>query len=221
MNVSGKYDLIFSLGGSCASTLQIKKFRQLQNLSLPFDWLFHISPETLPTLAELFKTNFAQWLRRENLILLQDGERGGSELIHQYRCAYTGFRFIHDFETSADDDQEYAQVKAKYDRRIQRLYDIMDKSRRVLAVIDVRYNLQVTDLKQLKMAVERAFPNTSFTVVGLRFSAEQPSSFYQNEIALLEITRNRNIDDYDYKQKTWSFLETVELSNKGKLLQKF
>ena len=51
--MGNSYDLIFSLGGSCAVAKQMI-FKGLRTESLPFDWVFHMENSTLDYLCKGF-----------------------------------------------------------------------------------------------------------------------------------------------------------------------
>ena len=106
-----KYDLIFSLGGSCATAKQLK-MNGLRNASYPFDWLFCLNDRHLKYLIKAFQTDFHDWLLYENLRELTTEERGDSKCF-QYCDEAIGYNFIHDFHKPKEDITEYTEVKDK------------------------------------------------------------------------------------------------------------
>lgn len=71
-----EYDLIFSLGGSCAAACQLKQ-RGLRPCSLPLDYTFFWhSAKPLRMLAKCLDENFSHFLLKENLEELKGKERG-------------------------------------------------------------------------------------------------------------------------------------------------
>ena len=130
------YDLIVSLGGSCAEANQLK-VRGLRLVSLPFDWIFTKDPAFLGRLAVCFKEDFVNWMKPENLMEVDSGERNPKAAKYQYRDTYTGYCFIHDF---LGPKEEYGEkVRNKYRRRIERLYERLHQAKIIALCFDAGF----------------------------------------------------------------------------------
>ena len=109
------YDFVVSLGYDCHCATMLRKCG-LRSCSSPLDWL---TAAPLETRLKLVETRFAGFLEKGN---------------DHYEDTATGLRFFHDFRETLPFDESYSQVKAKYDRRIARLYDNVGKSKKTLFV---------------------------------------------------------------------------------------
>lgn len=215
-----EYDLIFSLGGSCATTNQLKLLRNLQFCSFPFDWLFHRSVKTMIYFQEFLKTDFKNFLIRENMELLIDEERGNSPLEHQYRCRLSGYSYIHDFNNSIENETEYKAVKKKYSRRLKRLFKYIKKSKKILLILDAMYPIEIDCLKPILDILKARFPNKEFNLICLNFSSESDTIIKQDNILIYKVKKRLNKQCFEEKLPEWSFLDKIKLSEEGCLMQK-
>ena len=94
-----KFDLIFSLGGSCMASKQLRK-KGLQFLSFPFYWLFQVDNSHIQSLITIFQEDFINFLGSNSLVKLVGNKRGTFDLENQYKDINNGFRFIHGFKDS-------------------------------------------------------------------------------------------------------------------------
>lgn len=124
-NKNKKFDLIFSIGGSCASASQLK-YRNLRYCSLLFDWFFTRSEMPFLRLCECFKSDFKDFFLQKNLVELFGDERGKDSGGHfQCKDTYSENRAIHLFNKPASDNSEYKRVKKILNNRIKRLYKLI------------------------------------------------------------------------------------------------
>lgn len=128
-----EYDLIVSLGGSCAVAYQLQ-CRDLRRTTSPFDWLFSVSPSVLGALADCIRTDFSNWMKRENLILLEKSEMRAGASDVQYSDSATGYRFVHDFSKSRE--KEFDDVSEKYKRRIRGLCNSLKVAKTICLCYD-------------------------------------------------------------------------------------
>lgn len=136
------YDLIFSLGGSCATASQLNK-RELRFCSLPLDYVFFSHSGTaIRNLADAFDNGFQYFLLKENLRELKEDERGRESDKMQYIDTATQYKWIHHFQRSIEEAGAYNQVKEKIDRRIKRLLSFLAQSNRVLAILDTAFDIE-------------------------------------------------------------------------------
>ena len=105
------YDFCFGCGFSCGVT-QALRAANLQFASLPFDWT---ATPSFPRAARIAAADFAHWLDREDLELIDVRHSGINRRIYFNRR--TGFGFVHDFSLFKSPDDAYAEVAAKYERR--------------------------------------------------------------------------------------------------------
>ena len=150
------YDLIIGLGPACSCTMSLRK-AGLQHLSFPFDW---ITPKANTPEYEADLVHRADWIVREfeDWLRAEDLKRFERPADHPKDCYFNdrlNLLFIHDFPIGSDFTAEFPKVKAKYDRRIGRLLDLIRGSKRVLLLRVDRPDLAVrTRLEDCKAAVK-------------------------------------------------------------------
>lgn len=124
-----KFDLIVSLGEDCACSSYLRRFA-LQECSFPFDWLTNAA---LSMRIQLLENDFDIFLKKENLHMIP------RPVVSDVHCDYyedkkTTLYFYHDFPIGIDLEESFSSVKEKYNRRIQRLYKMVNTSKKVLFV---------------------------------------------------------------------------------------
>ncbi|MBQ0031408.1 MAG: hypothetical protein KBT68_01260 [bacterium] len=132
--LSAKYDFVCSIGCDCGCAWHLIKSR-LRLASYPFDW---IGTWTIGMtgVAELVDRDFEGFLKMENLRKAANPPRGPHD-DHEhdyYRDLVVGVDFVHDFLTDVPLEETYPAVRDKFDRRIDRFYRSLRKSRRTLLV---------------------------------------------------------------------------------------
>ena len=138
-----KFDLIVSIGEDCACTSYLRRFN-LQDYSFPFDWL---TKATFETRINLLINNFENFLNKESLQHLTKPVGVNVDNEHDYyQDINLGFYFYHDFKSNEPFDEEYINVKNKYERRIKRLYQCIEEVNNILFVWWSRDKHQDEDL---------------------------------------------------------------------------
>lgn len=113
-----KFDFICSIGEDCACSLYIRKFR-LQNASYPFDWL---TKATFQTRLNLILNEFEDFLNISYFKFLPKTQKITDTRCDYYENQKLDLYFYHDFLRDTPFDQAFPEVKAKYERRIERFY---------------------------------------------------------------------------------------------------
>lgn len=125
-----EYDFVASIGYDCHCATMLRKLG-LRSCSSPLDWL---TAAPLETRLRLVETRFAGFLEKANMRRLEKEPGAPGKGNDHYEDSATGLRFFHDFRETLPFDESYAQVSAKYKRRIARLYDNVGKAKRTLFV---------------------------------------------------------------------------------------
>lgn len=207
------YDLFCSLGGSCASSHQLKE-RRLRVASLPFDWLFCTDDRTLENLTECFRCDFGNWLLRGNLRELAPEERGQSK-IFQCKDLATGYRFIHDFHRDPAAGDEYDEVKAKYDRRIQRLYEFLNAASRIAFLFDAGFPVDLDRVQALRHLLQEKFGSgKTFDFYIAEFSSAAPGVEKRDGITVFRYGHDKHNYLYMNKSFEFAFLDDMQLSGR-------
>ncbi len=125
-----EYDFVASIGYDCHCATMLRKLG-LRSCSSPLDWL---TAAPLETRLRLVETRFAGFLEKANMRRLEKEPDAPGKGNDHYEDSATGLRFFHDFRETLPFDESYAQVSAKYKRRIARLYDNVGNATRTLFV---------------------------------------------------------------------------------------
>ena len=114
-----KFEKILSLGHACDAAHQIRRhFHQTE--AYPFDWL----TTPLSGLMQLIENDFALFL-----------DEGHLTPAGKYLCETKyGVRFLHEFPDPNRFRENLDEVRAKYQRRIQRWWSVMESGGRLLFV---------------------------------------------------------------------------------------
>ena len=157
-----KYDLAFGCGFSCGVTQALRE-ADMQFASFPFDWT---ATPSFPRAARMVATDFAHWMDRDDLELVDVRHSGINKRIYLNRR--TGFGFVHDFSLFMAEDDAFAFESAKYARRIDRFGKALAASRRVLAVCaecPLLGPLKAETLAETKRIFETRYRNAAFDLV--------------------------------------------------------
>lgn len=208
-----KFDLIVSLGEDCACTSYLRRFN-LQEYSYPFDWLTKASFQTR---IELLVNNFENFLQKENMLPMQKPSQGLVDENHDYyKDQVFDFYFYHDFKSNIKFDDEFIQVKNKYERRIKRLYQNIEQSKNILFVWWSRdkhqdENVIIDSYKKL----EKKFVNKKVYLLVIEPSQNHTTKYMCNNQVLIE-----RFDNVSYKHNSkWN--ETMgNEKNNNKIFQK-
>lgn len=213
-----QYDLIFSLGGSCASTLQMSS-RNLRCVSLPFDWLMHPNYKQFDALMHGFTHGFDTWLQDKNLTELSADERGNSNKA-QYKDTLTDFWYLHDYKRHVIDDPKLgANVRKKYARRFKRLDHFLSRARTTLLLLDVQYGIDPEMVKELLLALQTKYPKNHFDIIIQSFNIERTerhTEYPALNITINHIPRVKNDSDFLNTNADWAFLDSYGLTLWGR-----
>lgn len=206
-----EYDLACSLGGSCASAHNLF-YRKMRYVSLPFDWLFLVEQKTIEKLIECFNNDFSNFLLKENLEELKGEERGNAGKYYQYKDKATGYRFIHFFDKPITNENSYKKVKEKFDKRIQRLYSLIEKSESILFLLDIKFPIDLDLIKRLENTLIEKFGNKKMDFVILEFNSTDDDIYLKDNVTVYKIKREINLYDFNETNFEWAFLDNIKIS---------
>lgn len=163
--------IIIPIGGNCSAAAAVS-WHGLRKVAYPFDW--NITP--FAALYSLIENDFADFLKKENLILSEDETRV-IDVVY-------GVQFVHDFPIYSNNDSpnlvgegaigqghiraeflDYVDiVREKYLRRIQRVRDAFNSNMRVILVRDSgdTHKDQAVNLYNL---IKTKFPDLDLTLI--------------------------------------------------------
>jgi len=189
-----KYDFIFGTGGSCRCSMGLRE-AGLQLLSFPYDW--NPGPDFVCR-CEYLADGFPNWIDRDLLELTNPEEKENH--LH-YRNVKTGFTFIHDFHAKHIFDEQYPLVKERYERRIARFFNQIERSSKILViwvnVVDDPYQLDVIGAAKGREFLRCRWPNKQIDVLVMNYKEGIP--FAQAES---EENDGIRVVSFDYKDRS-------------------
>lgn len=123
------YDLIYSIGASCACAGYMKK-HFLRTFSGPLDWLTNT---TLETNTNFIINDFNDFLNIEDFEYIGKNPKP-EQNCDEYKNTRTGLNFYHDFKSDIPFEESFRFVQEKYKRRISRFYEKIKSNERVLLI---------------------------------------------------------------------------------------
>ena len=151
---------VIPLGGTCSIAYQLKK-NNLRNEAYPFDW---IRINNFLVLANLIKSNFNNFLNYENFELIEYSEnfkinnKFGSYIYSNKIC-----KFYHDFDSKIN-DKNFLLFKEKHMRRIDRFYEKIKNSKKILFIREEIGNLRESKIKLFFNIISNLNPNLEFKI---------------------------------------------------------
>lgn len=128
--MSEKYELVFGIGAACLCSQALRK-SNLQFASYPFDWLYG---SNFSSRVQLLISDFKDFFEKEDIVFTGKTNNDPEKLCNIYENKKTGLFFPHDFPPAASFESFFPEVKKKYDRRIKRLLDSINKKHDILIV---------------------------------------------------------------------------------------
>lgn len=125
-----KYDLVFGIGAACSCSQMLRK-TGLQFSSYPFDWLYGTD---FSGRVDILTNDFKDFVNKEDLTFINATNGDKDNPCDVYNNVKNGITFNHDFPQGVPLEQSYPAVKAKYDRRIDRLLKRIERSENTLIV---------------------------------------------------------------------------------------
>jgi len=125
----GKYDGVFGLGLLCFTAIQLER-NNLRSYSGVLDWM---GSPILPDVSRLIRNRFEGFFDRDQLAYMGNA----SDKFYLIQDTQYNLYSNHDFaidHNSPEGLETYPAVKAKFDRRIERMLDKVAKGKRLLFV---------------------------------------------------------------------------------------
>ena len=132
-----KYNIIYSIGCDCATASYMNSVG-IRSYSGPFDWLTHADFETR---FNFMINDFKDFLNKSDLRPMPKPTQFPADKNNDYyENTRTGFYFWHDFPADKPFEDAFPEVKQKYERRINRFYEKIKNSKRVLLIWFSQYH---------------------------------------------------------------------------------
>lgn len=128
------YDMVISLGQNCHASMVLRNCGQ-QRYTYPLDWSAGILWDRcgvagLPGKVELICRHFQGAFEREDFVVF--GEPAPDSPHYWVKNLKTGLQYQHDFPVGKSVDEYFSVFREKYHRRIDRFYEEIDRSEKIL-----------------------------------------------------------------------------------------
>ena len=167
-----KYDFVFSLGSACLCSQSLRN-AGLQYASYPLDWVWG---GDMRMRTDLVVGGFDCWFEKADFQACPNPDAFGHE---PYVNRKTGMLFPHAYPKGVPIDECFPAVRERMDRQVARLYDRLEKSRRVLIVWigDTRDKKGVSrdDVEYCLKSFSRRWPNDAFEMLALDLAPGVPA----------------------------------------------
>lgn len=170
MSGKEKYDFICSLGGNCAAAHNLL-YKNLRTVALPFDWTYFNSDEAVYRLADGFRDDFKNYALISNFKELPVNSEHADRI--QYEDDYGKIVWANHFSYNEDREKNYREVKEKLDRRFQRLVDFVKKSKKILFLFSVSFEIKPEAFLNLITVLNKIYPDKLFKIRVLSFGAKK------------------------------------------------
>lgn len=179
------YDYVVSLGGSCYTAVLLRNLN-LQGATNVFDWsVGEIGVGGFSGKIDLICNHFA------NAFVLDDLEKffypDTRIPTWPIRNKKTGLHYIHDFPKSMSIEEYFPTYKQKYLKRVQRLYDSIEKSNNVLFLSIISGEiLPIEDIKKAEKIINEIFNNKiDFLIIQNIDDGELQEKLVSNHVQLV------------------------------------
>lgn len=153
---SRKYDETVSLGTACQSAWQLE-VNEVRKWAYPFDWLI----TSFDSLVAFISNKGEGFFEKENLEIIEILYGESLSFLHVVDRKYD-IHSIHDL--FFPNMYNYDKVKAKYERRIQRFFALLESNRKILFV---RTQINRSETIYLDNLLHHLYPNLEYTLVAI------------------------------------------------------
>ena len=208
-----KYDLICSLGGSCAAAHNMR-MRDLRFAAYPFDCTYFTTDEAIYKLAEGFKNKFEKYMLKENLVELPINPSHPDRM--QLEDSWGKIIWANQFNYSSNFDKTYSEVKKKFDKRFKRLLNNIESAKRICFILCTSFYLKQDSVQNLLKTLQELYPNKEFQIKVVSFDCENEEHIKRDNIEIFCYTRKLNVYDFDNTNFEWAFMDKLKLTKKNR-----
>jgi len=205
------YDLVVSLGGNCAAAHNLR-YKNLRTAAYPFDWTYFNSDEAVYKLVDGFKDSFNNYALKENFKELPINPEHPDRI--QYEDTYGKIVWANYFRYCENNDEDYAAVKEKLDRRFKRLIDEINKSNKILFIFSTSFQIKPDAFCYLSSCLNEIYPDKDIHIRILSFNCEKDCIYENQNVKLYCYQRKISFQDFSTTDKEWDFLDSIKLSGK-------
>lgn len=155
------YDQAVSLGYGCQVAIRLEH-NGFRTLAYPFDWVH----TPVDSLLKFIANKGANFLDADKIA--STGAYPGDPSRLQVIDLVYGITSYHDFLTTPYFGN-YLEVKAKYDRRVQRFFELLESNQKILFV---RQKATRAEIEYLDEVLRSSYPRLSYTILALHDTEE-------------------------------------------------
>ena len=194
------YDVVVSLGNMCQVAHQIE-INSMRSAAYPFDWV--ITP--FPSLYFFIANEGRFFLEPDRLVFCEDQPDGtGKEIKSFIKDLNYHMEFFHDFELSPDFMKDYPAIKEKYNRRIERFFELLRSKKRVLFV---RRNLNYKEAVLLDKLLKKKYPQLRYTILALGDTQDMKSNWKLKRVKNFYL---RELEPWSWVGDPWAWNEILQ-----------
>jgi hypothetical protein len=158
--------IFISLGNNCECAINLHRKNLIPFGHFPFDFMI---TKDLTSVAYLIQNNFYKFLDLNSLKFLKETEEPFEHgyHLHIYENQKYNIYFLHDFFKEQPIEMCYNQVREKYDRRIKRLYDLLNSNNHL---IFLRTDVSEAQANQFCQIMAQAFPSLSYSLAAINYT---------------------------------------------------
>jgi hypothetical protein len=124
------YDYCISLGSNCMPAIHLNHLH-LKQATLPLDWVVTASTEKA---AQLLLSRFSDYMELKNLIIKQLDTANGTYNVEDPVHEVVSYHDFDRYRNTAVELATYPEFKAKLNRRIDRLYNVLEEGESFLFI---------------------------------------------------------------------------------------
>jgi len=205
-----EFDVVVSLGGNCSAASQLR-MRGKRNMSLPLDWTLMRDRRPVEYLPTGFRTRFADFCKYENMTEYEPAAYEFGKYTLRARDSVSGYCFIHHFHHQLSDRAAFERDRAVLTRRIDRMYEKVERAHDVLFVLETAFEYDEALLRDIHDALCEVFPSVNVYLAAMQFAARARSSaVYGERIFLDRHERKVNVVyDNQFTAPEWCWMDSL------------
>lgn len=188
---------IIPLGSTCSVAYQLRRLG-LRNFAFPFDW---IRINNLSLVTDLMENNFVNFLDLQNYEFLEVSHKfevNKKMISYIYQNQFC--RFYHEFDRYID-NSNFMKFKDKYNRRIERLYQIIRVKKKILFIREEIGNLSLNKIKKFSKLINEINPDLVWKLK-IIVNKEKYLSLKSENVEI--VYSNEKVTDWTRPELNWS-----------------
>lgn len=211
-----QYDYIISIGENCFCAQMLKE-NNLRQFSSPFDWLTPGPEWSINNVINNLKiiiNKFDNFFSKEDFHYLAKSTNNNVS----YANSKNLLHFYYDFIESKDFNDEYIRLKEKYDRRINRLIDLLSSKNNKILLVYIESNLLnsgIFDIKEifnLLKQIRMIYNNDNIYILYIKHNFS-----FENDIIFKNFNDDIHLYELNNSDENWN----LSIHNTNKILSNY